>query len=331
MRRRFPPLRTGPPEGAVIVGVGLDRTDAAIHFAAAEACLTGRPLHLLHVLRLSPAQADPWILEGAADAADEALEQALALAEEQTAGRVPVTAERIDDGRLVADIVRRTHAATVLVLQHRRLSRWERLVTGSTVAGVASRCAVPVVSVPDDWTPLLSAPRAVTVGVQVAEEAGPLLRRALEMARHRDASVVVLHAWWLTGGYDSVVADHAYIAKQAHAFNGALAPTVAAARAEFADVPVSVRVQHDPPVKALLDAVTGSQLLVIGRRHHELPLGSHLGPVARAVLRDAAGPVLVNPELPLSVPESTDEAKPGKPQRVRTSHPHSLPVVPALL
>ena len=35
---------------------------------------------------------------------------------------------------------------------------------------------------------------------------------------------------------------------------------------------------------------------MIGRRHHLLPLRTHLGPVARAVLGHAATPVLVTPE-----------------------------------
>ena len=44
MKRSFPPLLSGPAEGAVVVGVGLDSTDTAIRFAAAEACLADRPL-----------------------------------------------------------------------------------------------------------------------------------------------------------------------------------------------------------------------------------------------------------------------------------------------
>ena len=329
MKRSFPPLLSGPPEGAVVVGVGLDSTDTAIRFAAAEACLAGRPLHLLHVLRLSPAEANPWILEGIAEAADDALEQAVSLAADEIHGRVPVTAERVDDARLVTDFVRRTRTASMLVLQHRRLSRWERLVAGSTVAGVASRSAVPVVSVPDGWVPQVSGPPAVTVGVQVAEEAGPLVRRALDLARQRDASVVVLHAWWLNGGYDAVVADHAFAAEQEREFVVSLAPTVTAARAEFPDVPISIQVRHEPPARALLDASGGSQLLVVGRRHYQLPLGTHLGPVTRAVLRDAAGPVLVNPELPLSGTEPPEEKWSGKVERLPTSRPRARAVASA--
>jgi nucleotide-binding universal stress UspA family protein len=35
---------------------------------------------------------------------------------------------------------------------------------------------------------------------------------------------------------------------------------------------------------------------VIGRRHHLLPLGTHLGPVARAALAHSTCPVLITPD-----------------------------------
>ena len=298
MRTQYPPLPGGPPEGAVVVGVGLDGADAAITFAAGEARLTGRPLHLLHVLRVSGAEAYAAVYEGAVEAADEALTQALAVAHERVAGRVPVTAERVDDGWLVADLVQRVERTHLLVLQHRRLSRWQRLVAGSTVSGVSARARVPVVSVPQDWTPRDEIPAVVTVGVQEPVEAGPLVRQGLELARERDARVVVLHAWWLNGGYDSVVNDPEFRADQERGAVESLRPALEAAREGFLDVPVTVDVRHAPPTRALLDASSESLMLVLGRRHHRLPFGSHLGPVARAVLRDAAGPVLMHPDLP---------------------------------
>jgi nucleotide-binding universal stress UspA family protein len=54
----------------------------------------------------------------------------------------------------------------------------------------------------------------------------------------------------------------------------------------------------------VLDAAETSDLLVVGRRHHLLPLGSHLGPVVRAALDHGTCPVLVTPELPVEARES---------------------------
>jgi nucleotide-binding universal stress UspA family protein len=291
---------SGPPAGAIVVGLDLDGSPAALTFAAQEACRTRRPLHLVHVLRISGAEAYAGVLQGALEAADAAVDQGLTRAREFVDGQVPVTAERVDDGWLVADLVDRASRGEMLVLEHRRLGRLRRVVTGSTVAGVAARCPVPVVSVPEGWRP--GTPETVvTVGVQDVDEAYSLIRRGLIEARARDARVVVLHAWYLEGGYDSTVADHDFQAEQEHRLALELAPAIDVARAEVPDVPLRLQVQHAVPAEALIASSASSQLLVMGRRHHLLPLGSHLGPVARAVLQHSTGPVLLNPETPAEV------------------------------
>jgi nucleotide-binding universal stress UspA family protein len=297
----------GPPAGAIVVGLDLDGSDAALTFAADEACRSHRPLHLVHVLRISGAEAYAGVLEGALEAAEAAVDRGLTRAHELIGGQVPVTAEHVDDGWLVADLVDRASRGAMLVLEHRRLGRLRRLVTGSTVAGVAARCPVPVVSVPEGWRP--GTPEdVVTVGIQDVDEAGSLLRRGLTEARSRDARVVALHAWYIEGGYDSVVADHEFRAEQEHRVALELAPAIDAARAEVPGVPLRLRVLHAIPAEALVASGASSQLLVIGRRHHLLPLGSHLGPVARAVLQHSTGPVLLNPESPHEVKVAAGDA-----------------------
>jgi nucleotide-binding universal stress UspA family protein len=291
---------SGPPAGAIVVGLDLDESPGALTFAAQEACRTHRPLHLVHVLRISGAEAYAGVVQDAFEAADAAVDSALIRARELVDGQVPVTAERVDDGWLVADLVDRASRGAMMVLEHRRVGRLRRVVTGSTVAGVAARCRVPVVSVPEGWRP--GRPEAVvTVGVQDVDEAESLIRRGLIEARSRDARVVVLHTWYIEGGYDSVVADWEFRAEQEQRVALELAPAIAAAQAEVPDVPVRLWVRHAVPADALVESGATSQLLVIGRRHHLLPLGSHLGPVARAVLQHSAGPVLLNPEGPAEV------------------------------
>jgi nucleotide-binding universal stress UspA family protein len=158
-----------------------------------------------------------------------------------------------------------------------------------------------VVSVPEGWQPGTTE-AVVTVGVQDPQEAHSLIRRGLVEARARDARVVVLHAWYVEGGYDSVVADRDFRAEQKRRTTQELTPAIVAARAEIPDVPVQLWVRHAPPAGALIDSASSSELLVIGRRHHLLPLGSHLGPVARAVLQHSTCPVVLNPETPREVP-----------------------------
>ena len=297
--------RSGPPVGAVVVGIAADGSEAALTFAADEACRTHRPLHLVHVLRISGAEAYAGVLQGAFDAADSTVDDGVARARELVQGQVPVTAERVDEGWLVADLVDRASSGSMLVLQHRRESPLHRLVTGSIVAGVAGRCPVPVVSVPEDWAPGDSE-AVVTVGIQDADEAKPLIRRGLVEAQARGARLEVLSAWHRGGGHDSVD-DRQLRADDETRITHALAPALAAACREVPGVPVELRIEHAVPVQALLAGGRSSQLLVIGRRHHLLPLGSHLGPTARAVLQHSTAPVLLNPESPRDVPVAVED------------------------
>jgi nucleotide-binding universal stress UspA family protein len=294
-----------PPTDAIVVGLDLDGSESALTFAANEACRKQRPLHLVHVLRISGVEAYAGVLEGAFEAADAVVDNALIRARELVEGQVPVTAERVDDGWLVADLVDRASRGAVLVLEHRRLGRLRRVVTGSTVAGVAARCRVPVVSVPEGWRPS-TRETVVTVGVQDVDEAQSLIRRGLIEAGTRGARVVVLHAWNIEGGYDTGEPDRDLQAEQEHRIALELAPAIEAARAEVPDVPLQLWARHAGPAEALIASGASSQLLVIGRRHHLLPLGSHLGPVARAVLQHSTGPVLLNPEGPTDVPVVVD-------------------------
>ncbi len=54
-----------------------------------------------------------------------------------------------------------------------------------------------------------------------------------------------------------------------------------------------VEVHPGRVIEAVLAASEGADLLVIGRHDPLVPVGSHIGPVARAVLREAACPVLL--------------------------------------
>lgn len=131
--------------------------------------------------------------------------------------------------------------------------------------------------------------------MQNAEEAAGLLSAGFEQASARQTSLVVLHAWWLASGYDVAVVDDTMRRGWTARAESSLTPAIEELKAEYADVQATIRVQHAPPAEAILDAAEQSELLVLGRRHHLLPLGSHLGPVARATLNHSACPVLMVP------------------------------------
>ena len=117
----------------------------------------------------------------------------------------------------------------------------------------------------------------VTVGVDVPVRSEGVLRWAVAAARSRGATLHALHAWKLAGIYEDVVVARA----QAEEWADRAAADVRAAMTQ------------------MVEASGGSDLLVIGRHDPLVPLGSHLGPVARGVLHDARCPVLlVDPHGP---------------------------------
>jgi nucleotide-binding universal stress UspA family protein len=283
-----------PRSGAIVVGVG-DRSTGALRFAAEQARRRRRPLHLVHVLELPSGEAYVGAYGASLDLARGALAAAEAAAVQLVGGDVSVTTEIVDHGWIVADLVSIGSQAALVVVQQSRLGRLERLVSGSVVHAVAGRATVPVVSVPADWEPARSR-AVVTVAVQDPGEAGPLIRLGCEEARAQGSRLVVLHAWWMQSGHDATVVDAAVREDRELHSHRALEPTLADLRSAYPDVAIEISVQHTPPVEAVLGAAERSALLVLGRRHHLLPVGSHLGPVARASLDRAPCPVLVAPE-----------------------------------
>ncbi len=301
------------PSGSIVVAIGADGYEAALQFAVAEARRTGRELHLVHVLQLPAGEAYAGVYGGMLDTAKKTLDEALARATEVAGDDVAVTAELVDNGWVVDNLTRKGDTGSTLVLQHRAMSRLKRIFTVSMVHGAAGKARVPVISVPEEWDPQREDKGFVTAAVQDPVEAPALLRAAFEEARSRDAELVVLHAWWLASGFDVVVVDTAVRDEWAARSREELAAVLAPLEAEFPDVHVVVRVRHAPPVEAVLDAAEASDLLVLGRRHHLLPLGTHLGPVARAALDHASCPVLITPELAV-VAVATDEPAVAAPE-----------------
>jgi nucleotide-binding universal stress UspA family protein len=284
----------------IVVGVGDDSSGSAVRFAVDEARRSDLPLHLVHVLQLPPGEAYAGLYGGALEDARSTLEAAVAHAERLAAGDAAVTCELVDSGRIVDELTARTAEGQLLVLEHRALGRLHRLVGGSVVQSVAGRAHGPVVSVPAEWSPRTGRPAVVTAAVQDPVEAPVILRAAFEAARDRAASLVVLHAWWLASGLEAVVVGPDLRDEWDERARADLEPVLAPLRSADIDIDVEVDVRHAPPAEAVLDAAEVSDLLVLGRRHHLLPVRTHLGPVARAALGHATTPVLITPESPVT-------------------------------
>lgn len=284
--------RTTP---VVVVGVGPVEVESALAFAAEEAIRARCGLHLVHAVRVaSPGPESILVTDVHVDVEKwgrEILDLAVKRAEDLVDGAVPVTRE-LRRGAPVHVLVEAGRSARMVVLEHRHLSRLARIVNRTVAGGVAARLPVPVVAVPSGWTPT-DGPKVVVAGVDVPERSDEVLRTAVAEARARGASLKVVHAWsWPAYDPDatSYGDEHERWANRSRA-------EVRAALDRLGDEAVAmeadVEVHPGRVIEAILAASEGADLLVIGRHDPLVPVGSHIGPVARAVLREAACPVLL--------------------------------------
>ena len=276
----------------IVVAIGPGEMESALEWAAAEAVRAGCGLHLVHAVPVVPIRPETVLVPPVDVEAwgRELLARAAKRAADLVGGAVPVTHE-IRRGAPVQVLVDAGRTARMVVLEHRRLSRLERVVNRTVAGGVAAHLRVPVVAVPSGW----EAPGGgvVVAGVDVPERSEEVLSAAAAEARARGASLRIVHAWALTVHYDAMVME----VEERRRWTDRSRAEVRAALDDLGDETVALEaevvVHAGRAVEAILDASQGAQLLVIGRHDPLVPIGSHIGPVARAVLREATCPVLL--------------------------------------
>lgn len=284
------PSRTAPP---VVVGVGTDEVDAALRYAVEEAVRTGTAVHLVHVVPVVPVGSDEAV--SMAEELDKLGRETLALAaeraEELADGRVPVTQE-LRRGPAIPGLIAAGESARMIVLEHQHPADSARAVTRTTAGGVAALAEVPVVSVPGGWAPG-AGERVVTVGVDAPIRAGEVLRTASDQAMARRATLRAVHAWSLPEPYESLHADTTEDRRWGQRARAEIRAALEEVASGAVKAHAEVLAHRGRAIDALLDASEGVDLLVIGRHDPYVPTGSHIGPVARAVLLEATCPVLL--------------------------------------
>jgi nucleotide-binding universal stress UspA family protein len=276
---------------------GQSESDAALHFAAREASTRGVGLTLLHVYAVIPRGPETALLEfsDAERIATALLRHAVEHAREVLAGQVEVTSLLVRDP-IVRGVVEASTEAQLVVLQRRDLSHFARLVTRSTSSGVAAHAHAPVAVVPETWTgdgAGTDGRSGVVVGLDVSSRSHTVLRQALAEARARRAALRIVHSCWIPGYADGTriarVERPSWAAEATEDIQG----IVDGVHDEIGEVPVSIETGYGHPADALVAASRTAELVVVGRHDPLVPSGSHLGPVARAVLRSAECPVLL--------------------------------------
>jgi nucleotide-binding universal stress UspA family protein len=280
----------------VLLAVGPDGIhDGALDFAAAEALRRDTGVELLHVVH---ALVTPPSEVGQAESIDRVmskvgravLTEASDTMRHRLGTRAPLSVQLLY-GRVAPTIADRAATAELVVLERRAIGAVERSLTMSVSTRVAAHAAAPVVVVPRDWSAADVEERPVTAGVDHPTAALGQVEAAAAYARALHRPLVALHALWLAEPYQNVIfAEHGRgdWVKQA---------TVELERSlsrigDLGELDLRLDVRWARPTEALVAATRTSSVVVLSRRRPE-HVGAHLGPVTRAVLQNADGPVMV--------------------------------------
>ncbi|MGW4591150.1 universal stress protein [Amycolatopsis thermoflava] len=272
----------------------------AVRWAAREASLRHLPLRLVHVCALPPAsstapeggglvesrlaQGYRWLGEarGQAHAAEPGIE----------------IHTRLRTGAAAAALIEEAATARVAVLGSRGLGGFPGLLLGSVSSALATHGPCPVVVVRDVLPPERG---PVVVGVDASASSDAAIAFAFDTASRRQAPLVALHTWtdMSLGETWSVLPIDVDYAEVAEDERRLLAERLAGWREKYPDVPLALRTVRDRPVRGLLAAARGAQLVVVGSRGRHALGGIGLGSTSQALLHHCACPVaVVRRELP---------------------------------
>lgn len=285
-------------ERGIVVGVGPDGVGAPlVDFVAAEASRRGAGVELLHVVHALVTM--PESLERTQVADDSitrsgraVLSSAASRLRRRVAAGVDIRT-RIVTGPVAATIAARAESCELVVLERREAGRVPSFLSMSTSSRVAAHTEAPVVVVPRSWAGDADPGLPIATGVDRTRDAIGQVEPARAYATDCGRSLVVVHAVQPAEGGDSGTASadrqrQGWLSEADRELEECLAPL---AGGVGAGIVREVRIAD--AVEALVEMTTRSAVLVLCRRMGEHQRGVYLGPVTRAVLREAQCPVMV--------------------------------------
>ena len=190
-------------------------------------------------------------------------------------------------------LIERSADADLLVVGARGLGGFKSLLLGSVSNQCLHHAHCPVAVVRADVDPVRHVTERIVVGVDGSPAAQRALRWALDMARSGHSKVDVVHAWQpvvLGGPFAPVMID-------AETWRDAAERTIeqAIAAEDTTGVHVTRILACSGAASAILDAVDGADLVVVGTRGRGGFAGMLLGSVSHQVAHHAPCPVVVVP------------------------------------
>ncbi|MGB3829915.1 MAG: universal stress protein [Ornithinimicrobium sp.] len=281
---------------SVVVGIdGTGGSDGALRYGVEQARAQGCGLTLVHVGPRYDADVTP-ILPYVPQQVDGAGLAILAEAEDlvnQLAPQVKCATD-LRHGSRISALLEAAAGGRSLVLGREVDRGAQRLLFGATTAAVVARACVPTAVITGTWQAART-PRRVVVGLRTAEHCDELFAAAFGQASAQAAGLEVVHAWKIPDPYIASVHDRYHANKWVTAGTEMVERVLTSWRDRYPDVPVTVRVVHAEPARALLAAAEGAEMLVLLRRPVPELWGAHLGKTARAVIGAAPCPVHVLP------------------------------------
>lgn len=298
----------------IVVGTdGSPQAGRAVRWAADEAARRGLALRIVHVVGRQARGASPHSMPGVFDSLVDSGRRILAEAEETALWQrpgLPLTTLLVQAESPSAGLREQAADAAEVVVGHRGLGGFTGLVLGSTGLHVAGHLPVPVVVVRggDPHGTARAGGRAtgggasgpehgdgehgeVVAGVDLGEDATPVLDQALAAAAARGARLRVVHAWRpapavLNEGF-MIDMEEVEVDYREH-----LATVVTPWRERHPETEIVEDVLCDHPVHALAELSHKADLVVVG---HHTRGGLRLGSICHGVIHHATCPVAVVP------------------------------------
>ncbi|MCJ0903311.1 universal stress protein [Rhodococcus sp. ARC_M6] len=297
--------------------VGVDRSDSALNavwWAAREAALRRRPLHLVAAMPGSANTFRHAVQLGAPDFPDQRYEGRERLSKAHTVALDSVADAAVDNkavgntriavvehlrfGNAVEILLGESRYAAMLVVGSHGLDQLADGILGSVSAAVVlhAQCPVAVIRyLPESERPPLDGP--VVVGVDGTENSEPAITEAFETASLHGVDLVAVHAWSdsrLSTAFrsdpDGVALDWNAISTAEHAV---LSERLAGWREKNPDVAIRQVVVHDRPARQLITESKSAQLVVVGRRGRGGFTSMLLGSTSRRLMHTVVCPLLI--------------------------------------
>ncbi|MDY6869123.1 MAG: universal stress protein [Actinomycetota bacterium] len=287
-------------QGTAPVVVGIDGSPSSIHaahWAAAAAEGYGTSLRLVHsTVTTGQFVADAAVVAIRAAAAAErqaAAEKMLGMVKEAVAEHFPrpdIAVEVVGEPAHEA-LVGLSRDATLVVVGCDLVSPAAAVLMGSTTLRVAQHASCPVVA----WRHIRQPGAApVVVGVDGTPAGTAALAAAFEFADRFGAPVTAVHSWAAGLDADAVAIPYlidweALESAEWELLTSALAPW----RGRYPGVQVVTLLDDAKPGQALLDRLTGAQLVVVGNHRGTALSAGLLGSTSLNMLHHSRVPVMV--------------------------------------